>query len=87
MKKLNLCNHYKLKGSKQNLSHARIVQFSAVSCIPAPPLKSFDILSSASDTEAGTETEGDTESSSYIPCEEATQRERFVKFILPCTYE
>ena len=61
----------------------------AVQCclIPAPPLKPFDVSSCASDTEADTETEGDTDSSTYIPYEETTQMEKFVKLLTHVHYE
>ena len=56
----------------------------AVQCclIPAPPLKPIpvDESSCASDTEGDTETEVDTDSSSYIPYEETTHMEKLVKF-------
>ena len=51
----------------------------AVQCclIPAPSLKPIDVSSCASDTEADTETEGETDSSSYVPYEETTQTEKY----------
>ena len=54
----------------------------AVQCclIPAPPLNHFDTSSCPSDTEIDTETEGKTDSSSYVPSKDTTEIEKYAKF-------